>query len=109
MAVRKNLVTTTLSHETVMKQAMSWVIEHLASSFCAGEPQEGATENAWRVPVLLAYPFMVVGEVGELWIDGASGRVLRHTRIQKMKAAAQRLVKQRDAEIQAAFLQARDA
>ena len=109
MALRKNLAATKLSSEAVMQQAMRWVIEHLASSFCAGEPQEVATENVWRVPVLLAYPFMVVGEVGELWIDGVSGKVLRRTSIQKMKAAARRLGKQHDADIQAAFIQARDS
>jgi hypothetical protein len=52
-------------NRAVRQQAMSWIIEHLASSFCAGEPQEVTTEKAWRVPVLLAYPFMIVGEVGE--------------------------------------------
>jgi hypothetical protein len=109
MALKKSLVATNLSSEAIMKQAMRWVIEHLASSLCAGEPQHVPPENVWRVPVFLAYPFMVVGEVGELWVDGVSGEVVRHTSIQKMRAAAKRLGKQHDAEIQAAFLQARDA
>jgi hypothetical protein len=108
MALQKNLAVTHLSREVVTQQAMRWVIESLATSFCAGEPQKVATETAWRVPVLLAYPFMVVEEVGELWIDGVRGEVVRHTNIRKMKAMARQLGKQREADIQAAFIQARD-
>jgi hypothetical protein len=109
MALRKSIAATRLSSDMIMKQAMRWVIEHLATSFCAGEPQEVAAETIWRVPVLLAYPFMVVGEVGELWVDGVSGEVVKHTSVKEMKAAARRLGKERDAEIQAAFVQARDS
>lgn len=108
MAVGEAFITQ-LSREAVGKQAMRWVIEHLATSFCAGEPERMADRQLWRVPVLLAYPFMVVGEVGELLIDGVSGELRPAPGPGRMKATARRLAKERNAEIQAAFVRARDA
>jgi hypothetical protein len=109
MALRKNLAAIALDSDAIKQQAMGWVIKHMATSFCVGEPQHVVAQNAWRVPIMLAYPFMVVGQVGEVWVDAVSGKVLRHTSLQTMRATARQLGTQHDAEIQAAFIQARDS
>jgi hypothetical protein len=67
-----------------------------------------ATGNVWRVPVLLAYPFLLVGEVGDVCIAADSGKVVSHTNVKTMKANAQRLGREHRSEIEAAFAATRN-
>ena len=65
--------------------------------------------NAWRVPVVLAYPFTgPVGQVGEVLISAAL-QVLSHTPATEMMTAARGLYELHRDAIEAAFLQARDS
>jgi hypothetical protein len=79
-----------------------WVRRHLPDRLCAGGPTLTATGEQWRVPVMLAYPFLLVGEVGEVFLAADSGEVLSHTSVSIMKANAKRLGMTHRAEISAA-------
>jgi hypothetical protein len=93
---------TTIEIEAV---ANDWLDEHLSDRFVASRPiLDGAH---WRVPVLLAYPGIVVGQVGELWMS-VEGEVMNATDAETMKDHAQILARTNHAEIEAAFLLARN-
>lgn len=77
--------------------------------FTAGEARFDSTINAWRVPVVLAYPFIgPVGQVGEVLISDTL-RVLSHTPATEMMTAAQTLYERHREAIEAAFLQSRNS
>ena len=75
----------------------------------AGEAWFDSAIKAWRVPVVLAYPFIgPVGQVGEVLISDAL-QVLSHTPATEMMTAARALYEQHREAIEAAFLQARNS
>jgi len=97
-----------ISEQEAARIAGEWVRRHLPDRLCAGEPTLTAAGDLWRVPILLAYPFLLVGEVGEVCIAADSGEVVSHTNVKTMKIKAQRLGTDRRAEIEAAFAATRD-
>jgi hypothetical protein len=62
-------------------------------------------DNKWRVPIILAYPRIgSLGEVGEVYIDGALGTVASHTPLEQMKQTGIELYIANQDAVKAAFL-----
>lgn len=84
--------------------------DNLPDRFCADDPALDRTANVWRVPVVLAYPFVgSIGQVGEICVSTSSEQIVSHTPLDEMRAAAQPLIEQHRDAIEAAFLQSRNA
>jgi len=78
--------------------------DRLPDRFTADQPQLSPAGDLWRVPVILAYPFVgSLGEVGEILISTDSEAVVSHTPLDDMKGKAQRLYDAHRDEIEAAF------
>ena len=98
---------TTLTAPTItafqaQAEAGGFLDDHLPDRFCAGRPQFDAAAYLWRVPVLLSYTGLgPVGQVGEIVVSAATEKVLSHTSVQEMKAAALRLYEQHREAIEA--------
>lgn len=87
-----------------------FLFDHLPDRFCPGPPRFDALANLWRVPILLSYPFIgPVGEVGEVTVSAIEEKIISHTPIDVMKAQAFKIYEKRRADIETAFLQARNA
>jgi hypothetical protein len=102
-----NLLTAVTALEA-QAAANLFLSEHLPDRFCADDPTFERGSNFWRVPVILAYPFIgSVGEVGEIDVDAASSKIVSHTAIDQMTALARTLYEQHSEAIEAAFSQTR--
>jgi hypothetical protein len=84
-----------------------WLHEHLPTEYTCGQPQP-LRLSTWTVPILLAYPGLVLGQVGALTVDVESEQVIQHTPTQEIFAAGDRLGAQHAEAIQAAYLRARE-
>lgn len=83
--------------------------DNLPDRFCADHPRLDKAARLWRVPVILAYPFIgSVGEVGEITISSTSEDVVSHTPLDEMRSRALGLYEQHREAIQTAFLQSRN-
>jgi hypothetical protein len=102
---QKESVTVALTAVEIEAIANEWLDEHLSDRFVASRPVPDTSQ--WRVPVLLAYPGIVVGQVGEMWIS-FEGEVVKTTDPDLMKSNAQTLAQMHHAEIEAAFLRTRN-
>jgi hypothetical protein len=89
--------------------ASGWLWERLPDRFGPADPTLDEENNFWRVPIVLAYPGIVVGEVGEIFIDAQSGEVVSHTELEEVKALGLQLGRKHRAKVRAAFLRARNA
>ena len=87
---------TALEAEAVASLFLS---DRLPDRLTAGDPLLDAQAGVWHVPVLLAYPIIsMVGEVGEIIVDGQTEEILTHTPVDEMLARARALYEQhRDA------------
>lgn len=75
----------------------------------AGSASFDPAINAWRVSVVLAYPFIgPIGEVGEVLVS-ASSEIISHTPPDEMKTRARELYEQHREAIEAAFSQSRNS
>ena len=84
-----------------------FLFDHLPDRFCADDPRLDQAAKVWRVPVILAYPFIgSIGEVGEILVNCLSEEILSHTPFDEMKVRARRLYDQHREAIEAAFSQA---
>ncbi|NOT60920.1 MAG: hypothetical protein HOP19_11940 [Acidobacteria bacterium] len=84
--------------------------DHLPDRYCADDPQYDAITQVWRIPVILAYPFIgSLGAVGELTVNPFSKAVVSHTPIDQMRQRGQALYQQNREAIEAAFLSAGNA
>lgn len=54
------------------------LLSQIGSQFCTGEPDFDMTKNCWRVPVLLVTPGLIVGQVGEAWVNPTTREILSH-------------------------------
>ncbi len=71
--------------------------------FTAGEAWFDQAINAWRVSVVLAYPFIgPIGEVGEVLVS-ASSEIISNTPPDEMKTRALELYEQHREAVEAAF------
>ncbi len=97
--------------QDAVRIAAGWLWERLPDRFGPADPTLDAEgEGAiWRVPVVLAYPGVTVGEVGEVLIDASKGEVVSHTDIAHIRGAGLRLGRKHRAKVRAAFLRTRNA
>lgn len=78
--------------------------ELLPDRFSAGKPSFDANVTCWRVPVVLSYPIIgSLGQVGEIVVSASSEKVLSHTPIDDMLAAARLLYEQHREKIEASL------
>ncbi|HZS04567.1 MAG TPA: hypothetical protein VFD58_07005 [Blastocatellia bacterium] len=81
--------------------------DHLPDRYCADDPKFDRTAGLWRVPVVMAYPFIgPIGRVGEITVSAFSEEVSSHTPFEEMRSRGRELYKQHREAIEAAFLQA---
>jgi hypothetical protein len=110
MKQRKRLIEPmSVMAQDAVRIASGWLWEHLPDRFGPADPAFDDKEQHWHVPVVLAYPGIVIGQVGEIVIDAQSGQVVAHTNIEQIKAQGLKLGRQHRAKVRAAFLRARNA
>jgi hypothetical protein len=107
MKHQKKIAAYALTETEVLSQANLWLTHHVGDRVFAETARVTPDHRWWYVPVLLVYPGIVVGQVGELWLDAESGEVVSHTDIDQMTKQVKRLYRRHHAEIKAAFLQTR--
>jgi len=95
--------------QDAVRLASGWLWAHLPDRFGPADPMFDEQRQLWRVPVVLAYPGIVVGQVGELAIDAQSGEIVAHTDIEEIKALGLKLGRKHRAKVRAAFLRTRNA
>ena len=84
--------------------ANEFLNDRLPDRFTADSPERISGREVWRVPVILAYPFVgSVGRVGEVVINAETEQVVSFTPLDEMKRAAQELYEAHRAEIEAPF------
>ena len=82
--------------------ANGFLSEHLPDRFTADQAERAG--DVWRVPVVLAYPFVgAVGQVGEVLISAETEQVVSFTPLAEMKSRAGELYEAHRDEIEAAF------
>ena len=96
-----------LAHD-VRRIAVDWSWKHLPDRLCPADPEFNEQRQLWRVPIVLSYPGICLGEVGEVWLD-AAGAITAHTEIADIEAHALQLGRKNRAKIRAAFLRTRTA
>jgi hypothetical protein len=102
---QRKIVTYALPEAEVLSQANLWLTRQVGDRVFAETARATPDRRWWYVPVLLAYPGLVLGQVGELWLDGDTGEVVSHTDVDEMIKQVKRLYRHHHAEIKAAFLQ----
>lgn len=74
MKPRKHLIELiSMMAQDAVRIASGWLWEHLPDRFGPSDPSFDDKQQQWGVPVVLAYPGMVVGQVGEIVIDARGG------------------------------------
>lgn len=75
--------------------AAGWVqCNRLPDRYCPQEPVLDISANTWRVPIWLGYPNGQGGEVGELWIDAKSGKIVSHTPLEEVRSRGKSLARE---------------
>lgn len=92
----------------IIRFASGWLRRHLPDRFGTAEPTLEPNGKHWRAPVILAYPGIVLGEVGELLIDAETGEVISCTELEQMKAIAMDLWEHNHDRVETALLQSRN-
>lgn len=86
--------------------ANGFLLDNLPDRYLAVEPRLDNAAQAWRVKIVLTYPFIgAVGEVGEILVSTFSEKILSHTPIAEMRERGRLLYKQHRDAIQTAFSQ----
>ena len=99
----------TISALEAQAAANLFLSDNLPDRFCADDPSLDKSAALWRVPVILAYPFVgSIGEVGEIIVSASSEEILSHTPLNEMMARARPLYEPHSESIKAAFLRARN-
>jgi hypothetical protein len=87
--------------------ANGFLLDHMPDRYLAVEPRLDSAAQAWRVKVVLTYPFIgSIGEVGEIAIRESSEEVLSYTPLDEMRERGRQLYEQHREAIQTAFSQA---
>lgn len=103
---------TAINAATAKRLANRFILENLPDRFCAGTPRflQFPLRSVWAVPVMLSYPRIgPVGQTGLVAVDVETGSVTGWTPLQEMKKAAQNIYAEKKAEVETAFLQARNS
>jgi hypothetical protein len=81
-----------------------FLIDHMPDSYSAGAPIYDDVVRVWRVTVLLTHPRAgLVGEVGEIAVNGFSEEIQSHTPFDEMEAGARSLYEEHREAIEAAI------
>jgi hypothetical protein len=87
--------------------ANGFLLDHLPDRYLAIEPRLDPSTKTWRLPVVIAYPFIgPIGEVGEIHVSNSREEIVFHTPLEEMGTRARALYEQHREAIQAAFHQA---
>ena len=86
-----------------------WLWDRLPDRFGPADPILDEEKKVWRVPVVLSYPGVTVGQVGEIVVDAFSSKIVAHTDPAEMRAAGLQLGRKHRAKVRAAFLRTRNA
>ncbi len=98
----------TLTALEAQAAANLFLSDNLPDRFCADDPRFDRIANLWRVPVVLAYPFIgSIGQVGEIVVSPSSEDILSHTPLEEMRAAAKPLIELHRDAIEEPFTSAR--
>lgn len=95
--------------QDAVRIASGWLGAHLPDRFGPADPKLDDQGQLWWVPVVLAYPGVTVGQVGEIAVSASSGEVVDHTDLADIKAAGLALGRKHRAKVRAAFLRTRNA
>jgi hypothetical protein len=89
--------------------ANGYLLDNLPDKFLAIEPRYDSARKSWRLPVVIAYPFIgPIGEVGEIYVSSSSEDIVSATPLDEMKTRARTLYEQNREAIEAAFHRARN-
>lgn len=80
--------------EEIIAVALEWITERLPDRYCAGEPRFDVQKLSWRVPVLLSYPDVSGGVVGEVIVDARTHEIISHTPIAELRDKGRRLAQE---------------
>ena len=97
--------------ETAKRLANRFILENLPDRFCAGTPRflQFPLRTFWAVPVVLSYPRIgPVGQTGILAVDTETGAVVGWTPLDEIKEIGKTIYDEKKADIETAFLQARN-
>jgi hypothetical protein len=106
------VVATKIDAEAAKRLTNRFILENLPDRFCAGTPRflQFPLRSVWIVPVVLSYPRIgPVGQAGIAAVDSETGSVVGWTPLDEMKKAAETIYERKKADIEAAFLQTRNA
>src|SRR5947208_15662005 len=109
MKQQKRSVKHDIMAQDAVRIASGWLWKNLPDRFGPSDPKFDAQRHRWRVPVVLAYPELTAGEVGEIVVDGSSGDIVYHTDLAELRAAGLKLGRKHRTKVRAAFLRARNA
>jgi hypothetical protein len=101
MVTKVDLQITAMEAEATASLFLS---ERLPDRFTPGEPRFDADAEVWRVPVLLAYPVMPVGQAGEILVGASSNELVSHTPINDILESARSLYESNREKIEAIVL-----
>ena len=90
--------------QDVVRTASGWLQQRLPDRFGPADPVLNTQKEQWRVPVMLAYPGITVGQVGEILVDAGSGEVIQYTDPAEMRRTGLKLGRKHRAKVRAAFL-----
>src|SRR5215471_1715551 len=77
--------------------------DHMPDHYCAGDPTYDDVAQLWRVAVLLTHPRAgLVGEVGEIAVNGFSEEIHSHTPFDEMDASGRSLYEEHREAIETA-------
>jgi len=106
------VMATKIDAESAKRLTNRFILENLPDRFGAGTPRflQFPLRSVWIVPVVLAYPRIgPVGQAGIAAVDTETGSVVGWTPLDEMKKAAETIYERKKADIEAAFLQTRNA
>lgn len=103
-------VVATITALEAQAAASLFLSDHLGDRFLASNPKLDSAAKVWRVPILLAYPFIgPVGQTGEILVNASTEEIVSYTPLDEMKATARKLYEENRDAIDAAFLPARNS
>ena len=96
------MIITTVTAMEAQAQASLFLSDRLPDRISASTPSFDDAKAVWRVPVILAYPFLgVLGQVGEVVVSGTKAEVISATPAEEMLNAARTLAEKHRDEIEA--------
>lgn len=97
-------VVATITALEAQAAASLFLSDNLPDRFLASSPTLDAAAKVWRVPILLAYPFIgPVGETGEILVNASAEEIVSYTPLEEMKAAGHKLYEENRCAIETAF------